>query len=781
MGWQGVVYRIELFQGSPVVDTLQAVSVDTAGNLANALSYEPVINGDGSQIAFTSLSDNLVADDTNAFADVFVRDFTNGKTVRVSESLNRFAIGTIRFPSPPTRPATPPNNNLRDGDSFSLRDASNEQTLTFRLAPAGANEVLIGATASASRDNLVRAINALQAAGSLNMLAVADSPASPNTFYPPTSRVPGQAYYPGLFLFASVNGSQENLEIAGSFAVFDSTNGVNSGQFEGGNLVETTGMRLGGTQADDDAGELDGVPGGSTMPSIDRTGMVVAFRSTMQTLDVFSRTDNGLNGLRPGDLMRMLRNASGNVYVRLRDVDGNGGKVPDAMDNVETKRVSVNRFGYATSALADTPSSANNHKPAVSALGRFIAFSSDAENNGGLAFGRTNLDPEDNNGYRDVYLFDRDVTAEPPVIVVNNPPDVTLTEPSWLSGRSLSVGSTITLNALVTDTDEELDIENVTFFVNGTQFPARTRYGNYFSTTVKINTASASNVIQARARDNSGASNNASTSAPITFSSVNSIAQPTNITILPLPRGTILEVGQPVELSARVTLPLGSNLWNVAFVRFYANGVLVGSDGPFGAGENNAVATFSWFPSDSGTSRVTGSCQHRRLLLCDRKSSDFCHSLLKRTPERHCARGQRVRSDRNTGGSCCLSLPDRPFPPSHGCREHLLGRRAFHWCPDTCRHGAPARGRDRIQRPAKHPVRLLLPPQHRAQFHHLPAEPQCHGDYDNASPRGWTTARRQWHDQLPLWRHRRRCLGRPIHHQLGGFCHGQPRRTNHGQ
>lgn len=106
-GWQGVVYRIELFQGSPVVDTLQAVSVDTAGNLANALSYEPVINGDGSQIAFTSLSDNLVADDTNAFADVFVRDFTNGKTVRVSESLNRFAIGTIRFPSPPTRPATP--------------------------------------------------------------------------------------------------------------------------------------------------------------------------------------------------------------------------------------------------------------------------------------------------------------------------------------------------------------------------------------------------------------------------------------------------------------------------------------------------------------------------------------------------------------------------------------------------------------------------------------------------------------------------------------------------
>jgi len=337
------------------------------------------------------------------------------------------------------------------------------------------------------------------------------------------------------------------------------------------------------------------------MPSIDRSGMVVAFRSTMQTLDVFSRTYNGLNGLRPGDLMRMLRNASGNAYVRVRDVDGSGDKLPDALDNVETKRVSVNNFGYATYGLADVPSSANSHKPAVSALGRYIALSSDAENNGGLAFGRTNLDPQDNNGYRDVYLYDRDVTAEPPVIIINTPPDVTLTEPSWLSGRELSVGSTITMNALVTDTDEELGVENVIFFVNGTQVPAQARYGNYFSATYKINTISPSNVIQARARDNSGASNDATTSAPFTFASVSAIAQPTSVTMLPLSRGTIVEVGQPVELAARVTLPLGSTLWNVAYVRFYANGVLIGSDGPFSAGESNAVANVTWYPSDSAT------------------------------------------------------------------------------------------------------------------------------------------------------------------------------------
>jgi hypothetical protein len=593
-GWRGVVYRVGLFQGSPVVSTMQAASVDTAGTLANALSYEPVINGDGSQIAFTSLSDNLVADDSNAFADVFVRDFAKTNTVRVSESLNRFAIGTIRFASIPTSPQTPPDNNPHNGDEFVLSaNATDSFTFVFTNAPTPASGsttyVLIGATASASRDNLVRAINSTTntntSPATTPFLAAADDPASANVFYPPTSRVPGQANAPGLFIAAAATGTNANVDIVGNFTVVDSVEGLNTGVFPNGNIVLTTGMRLGGTQADDDAGEFDGVPGGSTMPSIDRSGMVVAFRSTMQTLDVFNRTYNGLNGLRPGDLIRMLRNASGNVYVRARDVDGSGSKQPDALDNVDTRRVSVNKFGYATYGLANVPSSANSHKPAVSALGRYISFSSDAENNGGLAFGRTNLDPQDNNGYRDVYLHDRDVTAEPPVIVVNNPPDVTLTQPSWVTSRELSVGSTITVNALVTDVDEELDVENVTFFVNGEQVPAQARYGNYFSAKVQIRTISSSNVIQARALDNSGASNNSTTSSPITFATINPIQFPTSVTMLPLRRGTILQVGQPVELVARAT---GSS-----YTDFYVNGYFVGTSSP----SSDGIATFTWYPS----------------------------------------------------------------------------------------------------------------------------------------------------------------------------------------
>ena len=461
--------------------------------------------------------------------------------------------------------------------------------------------MLIGATASASRDNLVRAINALQASvpPRLNILAVADSPACPNAFYPPTSRVPGQAYYPGLFLLASVNGSEANLEIDGNFVTLSSTDGVNIGEFPSGNLVETTGMRLGGTQADDDAGEIDGVPGGSTMPSIDRTGMVVAFRSTMQTLDVFNRTYNGLNGLRRGDLIRMLRNASGNVYIRDRDRDGSGAKDPDLLDNVETKRVSVNKFGYSTDKLLNLPTSAQSHKPAVSARGRFIAFSSDAENTGGLAFGRTNLDPQDNNGYRDVYLYDRDVTTEPTEIIINNPPEIQMTEPSWLSGQKISVGAKITVNAIATDTEDKLDNENVVFFFNGEQTTATNRYGDSFSAEITVKTVSESNVIQARATDKSRARNSTTTSAPITFASTSGIGTPTSVTMLPLSRGTIMEVGQPVELNARVTFPLFNDFpsWRYYnYVRFYANGVLIGTDE---VPSLSGTASITWFPSSA--------------------------------------------------------------------------------------------------------------------------------------------------------------------------------------
>jgi Tol biopolymer transport system component len=67
--------------------TTEVVSVPTGGaatNAANATS--PSISADGRYVAFVSPATNLVPNDTNRFADVFVRDRVAGTTVRASLS-----------------------------------------------------------------------------------------------------------------------------------------------------------------------------------------------------------------------------------------------------------------------------------------------------------------------------------------------------------------------------------------------------------------------------------------------------------------------------------------------------------------------------------------------------------------------------------------------------------------------------------------------------------------------------------------------------------------------
>ncbi|MEM6979881.1 MAG: GEVED domain-containing protein, partial [Planctomycetota bacterium] len=65
-------------------DSLKLVSQDTQGNQGNYGSFSPSISHDGLRVAFSSYATNLAADDTNDSTDVFVRDVNSGKTIRVS-------------------------------------------------------------------------------------------------------------------------------------------------------------------------------------------------------------------------------------------------------------------------------------------------------------------------------------------------------------------------------------------------------------------------------------------------------------------------------------------------------------------------------------------------------------------------------------------------------------------------------------------------------------------------------------------------------------------------
>ena len=71
-----------------IKDTLTGVisllSTDNAGNHPNSSSSSPSISADGRFVAFSSYASNLVAGDTNGWADVFVRDTLTGAIRRVS-------------------------------------------------------------------------------------------------------------------------------------------------------------------------------------------------------------------------------------------------------------------------------------------------------------------------------------------------------------------------------------------------------------------------------------------------------------------------------------------------------------------------------------------------------------------------------------------------------------------------------------------------------------------------------------------------------------------------
>jgi uncharacterized repeat protein (TIGR01451 family) len=64
----------------------QLVSANPAGQPGNQSSELPAISANGRFVAFASLADDLVAEDTNVSSDIFVRDRVSGVTERVSVS-----------------------------------------------------------------------------------------------------------------------------------------------------------------------------------------------------------------------------------------------------------------------------------------------------------------------------------------------------------------------------------------------------------------------------------------------------------------------------------------------------------------------------------------------------------------------------------------------------------------------------------------------------------------------------------------------------------------------
>jgi len=108
-------------------NTTTRISVSSAGAEGNALSSGPIIAAGGRYVAFYSSADTLVAGDTNAFRDCFVRDLQTNTTTRVS--LSSTGAQGNKLSSEPTISADgryvcfySDATNLVSGDTNAVRD-----------------------------------------------------------------------------------------------------------------------------------------------------------------------------------------------------------------------------------------------------------------------------------------------------------------------------------------------------------------------------------------------------------------------------------------------------------------------------------------------------------------------------------------------------------------------------------------------------------------------------------------------------------------------------------
>lgn len=123
------------------------VSVRSDGHASNGVSSDPSISADGRLVAFVSTGSNLVADDTNGVADVFIHNLDGGGTRRLSVSsrgrqgnsvsLDPSISGSGRhvvFSSVASNLASGDSNGVED---VFMRDRKREKTRRMNVSDTG--------------------------------------------------------------------------------------------------------------------------------------------------------------------------------------------------------------------------------------------------------------------------------------------------------------------------------------------------------------------------------------------------------------------------------------------------------------------------------------------------------------------------------------------------------------------------------------------------------------------------------------------------------------------
>lgn len=415
----------DIFLKNAATGAILRVSTDSWGNQLIGNSFEPVVNSDGSKVAFFSLASSLATGDTNSAADVFVKEVATEQVTLVSATgaggianLDSYSVAMARGGDVVAFYSYGSNllaNDINGSADVFLRDIPANQ-LTLVSSNIFSTTSVTGNSDSdspkVSSDGRYVVFSSLA-----SNLVSGDTNGKKDVFRKDlqTGVVALVSVTPaGL----QVNGDSEAAAVSadGRYVAFVSlASNFLSGDVNQAWDVFVKDMQTGIVSlVSANSGGAWGVGGDSTAPAISSDGRYVAFASAATNLvsgDTNGSVDVFRKDLQTGAVVRVNTDGaqgqvSGGAYSPSINADGSliafsslssqlvGGDGNGAWD-IFLKNVQTGAIARVSTDSGGLEGAGNSTQPSLSGDGRYVAFQSDAV-----------LAASDANGMQDVYVKD---------------------------------------------------------------------------------------------------------------------------------------------------------------------------------------------------------------------------------------------------------------------------------------------------------------------------------------------------------------------------------------
>ena len=347
----------------------ERASISNTGAQANGFSYMANISANGDHIVFVSDASNLVADDFNAFGDIFVRDRTTGVTERVNvdsagnEALGHSDFGDISadgryvvFTS--NAPNLVPNDTNGWEDIF-LRDRQLGTTERVNISTTGTQTSFWSTEPSVSGN------------GRYVVFISEDNQLVPNDFNGTND----------VFLRDRQTGTTTRVNVSSNGTEANSHSHMAKISDDGTHVVFTSmasNLVAGDTNGFDDVFVHEIATGITERVSVTSAGMEAFFGSYAPDIS-----------------------ADGRFVVFQSMAPDFAPNIPLSHDNIFIHDRALNTTELVSIGHDGTPATGMSHQPTVSTDGRYIAYASHADN----------LVNNDFNGFDDIFVFDRETST----------------------------------------------------------------------------------------------------------------------------------------------------------------------------------------------------------------------------------------------------------------------------------------------------------------------------------------------------------------------------------